>query len=227
MTELYNQIAVKIEKEHESFGSQVYSMTSLKGKSGVSSAAENILSMLDADKTDKILVDLNSIPESNAANNSADYSEGLITWLARNRTLEDGIIRTPNGHYDILQMGSLREMDISRIRPSAVRELINRLKKRYKYIFIDGPPILMTSETQTIARESDVTMLVVDSQNDTWPELTRSVSILNKIDVKVISVILNKVAVSKGGYFRKTIEAHQKRYKPAVQTQPELELQEA
>lgn len=227
ISELYNQIAVKIEKEHESFGSQVYFMASLKGNSGVSSAAENILSMLDADKTEKILVDLNSHPEISVTTEHNGDDETLINWLARNRSLEDGIVRNVNSHFDVLPMGSLREMEIARIRPSAVKELISRLKKKYKYIFIDGPPVLLTSETQTVAQTSDVTMLVVDSQKDTWPELTRAVNILNKIEVNVISIILNKVTISRGGYFRKNLEAHRELHTPKVKLEPDLEMQEA
>jgi len=226
MTELYNQITVKIEKEHEAFGSQVYFMASLTGQSGVSSSTENILSMLDADKTDKILVDLHKRPEHIESTEYVSDSDSFITWLAKNGSLEDGIIRNVNAHFDVLPMGSLREMDIARIRPSSVRELIRRLKKKYKYIFIDGPPVLMTSETQTVAQESDVTLLVVDSQKNTWPELTRAVNILNKIDVKVVSIILNKVSITRGGYFGKNLEAHLTMHTPAPQIPAILELQE-
>lgn len=227
MTELYNQITVKIEKEHEMHGSQVFFLASLRGGSGVSSAAENILSMLDADKTEKILVDLNKMPDPIETAEFEGDSESFITWLARNGSFEDGIVRRVNAHFDALPMGSLREMDIARIRPSSVRELIGRLKKRYKYIFIDGPPVLLTSETQTVAQESDVTMLVVDSQKNTWPELTRAVNILNKIDVKVVSIILNKVSITRGGYFGKNLEAHRMMYAPTPQIPVEEELQEA
>lgn len=227
MTELYNQITVKIEKEREAYGSQVYFLASLNGGSGVSSAAKNILSMLDADKTDKILVDLNKMPEYVNNGEHQGNSESFITWLAKNGSLEHGIIRNVDAHFDVLPMGSLREMDIARIRPSSVRELIGRLKKRYKYIFIDGPPVLMTSETQTVAQESDVTMLVVDSQKNTWPELTRAVNILNKIDVKVVSIILNKVSITRGGYFRKNLEAYRSMYTPAPQVPAKPVLQEA
>lgn len=227
MSELYNQIAVKIEKEHESFGSQVYFMASLKGQAGVTSSAENILSMLDADKTEKILVDLNRSPDQSEIAEFNGEEEGLINWLAKNRSLEDGIVKKVSAHFDVLPMGSLREMEIARIRPSAVRELISRLKKKYKYIFIDGPPMLLTSETQTVAQASDVTMLVVDSQADIWPELTRAVSILNKIEVKVISIILNKVAISRGGYFRKNLEAHRALHAFQPEHETSEELQEA
>ncbi|MBT3630257.1 MAG: hypothetical protein HON27_03555 [Candidatus Marinimicrobia bacterium] len=208
MTELYNQLAVKIEKEHGSFGAQTFSLFSLKGKSGVSSTAKNILAMLDADKHEKILVDLNAQPPLLGAQGNSVNVNGLITWLAKHKTLENGIERDVDAYYDVLPLGSLREMDIARIRPSVVQELFSRLKKDYKYIFIDGPPLLTSSESQTIAQETDASILVVDSQKNIWPELTRAVSILDKLKVSVISVILNKVQLKRAGYMSKTLNDH-------------------
>ena len=208
MTELYNQLAVKIEKEHSSFGAQTFSLFSLKGKSGVSSAAKNILAMLDADKHEKILVDLNAQPPLLGAENGSVNVNGLIGWLAKHKTLENGIERDVDAYFDVLPLGSLREMDISRIRPSVVQELFSRLKKDYKYIFIDGPPLLNSSESQTIAQETDASILVVDSQNNIWPELIRAVGVLDKLKVSVISVILNKVQLKRAGYMSKTLNDH-------------------
>ncbi len=206
MTELYNQLVVKIENEHGSHGAQTFSLFSLKGKSGVTSAAKNVLAMLDADKHEKILVDLNAHPKD--AIESQVENDGLISWLATHKTLERGIVRDVDSYFDVLPLGSLREMDIARIRPSVVRELMQRLKKEYKYIFIDGPPLLNTSESQTIAHETDASILVVDSQDNIWPELKRAVAILDKLKISVISIILNKVQVRRAGYMRKTLTDH-------------------
>jgi len=204
MAELFNQLTVRFEKEHHEHSAQVFSFFSLKGKSGASSVAENILAMLDADKNEKILVDLNpgSTEDHTLSNDS------LISWLATHRNLDQGIVSSIDAYYDVLHLGSLREMSIARIRPSAVQELLKRLKKRYKYIFIDGLPLLITSESQTIAQESDVSTLVLDAQKDTWPELQRALGILDKLRIPVISMILNKVKVMRAGYFNKILSNH-------------------
>lgn len=206
MVELYNELAVRVEREHHNHGARTFAMFSLKGKSGVSSVARNILAMLDADKHEKILIDLNhkiTMPEDDI--NSPD---GLIEWLAANRSLEDGIVNRVDSYFDVLPLGNLRELNIARIRPSAVQELFKRLQQRYKYIFIDCPPMLLASEAQTVAQEVDVSMLVVDSQRDTWPTLTRVVSILDKLQVQVVSVILNRIKPRRAGYIAKSLEAH-------------------
>ena len=226
MTELYNQLAVKIEKEHDSFNAQTFSLFSLKGKSGVTSAAKNILAMLDADKHEKILVDLNAQPSLVGAEDKQENEGGLIGWLAKHKTFEKGIQRDIDSYFDILPLGSLREMDIARIRPSVVQELLSRLKKDYKYIFIDGPPMLRSSESQTIAQETDASILVVDSQQNIWPELIRAVGILDKLKVSVISVILNKVELKRAGYMRKTLNDHYANQKSEDQL-PELTVEAA
>ena len=208
MAELFNQLTVRVEKEYNDHQAQTYSLFSLKGKSGTSSVARNILAMLDADKHEKILVDLNTTPLKSAS----EASDGLISWLSTHHDLDQGIVSPIDSYFDVLPLASLREMSIARIRPSAVQELLNRLKKRYKYIFIDGPPILLSSESQTIAQESDVSILVLDSQGDTWPELQRALGILDKINIPVVSMILNKVKLMRAGYFNKVLNNHYLRH---------------
>jgi len=208
MTELYNQLAIRIEKENLEHGSQSFALFSLKGKSGVTSVAKNMLAMLDADKHEKILVDLHEDHPLLKKEDDYDRESGLIHWLAVNRNLENGILSEVDSFYDILPLGSIREMSIARIRPSAVNELLNRLKKRYKYIFIDGPPMLISSEAQTVANLADVSMLVLNAQKDTWPELLRTVNILDKLKVGVISLILNRVQIKRAGYFSKMIKEY-------------------
>lgn len=220
MSELYNQLTVRIEKEHMEHDAQVFSLVSLQGQSGTTSVSENILAMLDADKHEKILVNLNTDKE----NSLAGSEDGLISWLSTHGNLDQGIISDLDSYFDVLPLGSLREMSIARIRPSAVQELLSRLKKRYKYIFIDSPPLLVSSESQTIAQQSDVTMLVLDAQRDTWPELQRALGLLSKLKIPAISMILNKVKIMRAGYFSKALDRHHLRSHivPAQITETEL-----
>jgi len=205
-TELYNQLAIGIEREYKEFNSQTFSFFSLQGDSGASTIARNILAMLDAGKHEKIYVDLTPCTSEDDEDGTCN---GLIDWMAKYHTLEAGVKRSPEGYFDELNLGSLREMDIARIRPSSVQVLVNRLKKNYKYIFIDGPALLASSESQTIAQETDVSIIVVDAQKDTWPQLKRAVHILDRLKINVLSVVLNKVQIKRAGYLSKNIKARQ------------------
>jgi len=205
-TELYNQLTIGIEREQKEFQSQTYALFSLQGSSGVTTVAKNILAMLDAGKHEKIYVDLNPCKPEDMDSREGDCN-GLIAWMSKYQSIEAGVQKSANGHFDELKLGSLREMDIARIRPSSVQVLVKRLKEKYKYIFIDGPSLLASSESQTIAQETDVSIIVVDAQNDTWPELKRAVHILDRLKIKVLSVVLNKVQIKRAGYLAKNIES--------------------
>jgi len=208
MAELYKQLTVRVEKEHREHGSKTFAMFSLKGQSGVTTAASNILTILDTDKDKKILVDLNSRHPLNGQLNDYNEINSLSHWLAGSRTLDECIVRDNNAEFDILPLGSLPEFGVNRIRPSAVNELLFSLKKHYNYIFIEGPALLLSSEAQSLAQNADVSMLVLDAQNDTWPELIRTVNLLEKLKVDVISIILNKVKLMRAGYINKTIKEY-------------------
>ncbi|MBC8193599.1 MAG: hypothetical protein H8E18_14530, partial [FCB group bacterium] len=205
-TELYNQLVVGIEREQKEFNSKTFAFFSLQGSSGVTTVAKNILAMLDAGKHEKIYVDLNPCTVEDEASREGEC-DGLIAWMEKHRSLEAGVKTSVTEHFEELKLGSLREMDIARIRPSSVQELVKRLKKKYKYIFIDGPSLLASSESQTIAQETDVSIIVVDAQKDTWPELSRAVHILDHLKIKVLSVVLNKVQIKRAGYLSKSIKA--------------------
>jgi len=68
--------------------------------------------------------------------------------------------------------------------------------------------MLISSEAQTVANLADVSMLVLNAQKDTWPELLRTVNILDKLKVGVISLILNRVQIKRAGYFSKMIKEY-------------------
>lgn len=221
MTELYNQLTISIEREQKEFKSQTYALCSLQGGSGVTTVAKNVLAMLDAGKHEKVYVDLNPCEPDEQAAQEGDCN-GLIAWMSKYHTLEAGIKRSANGHFDELKLGSLREMDIARIRPSSVQELVKRLKKKYKYIFIDGPALLASSESQTIAQETDVSIVVIDAQKDTWPELTRAIHILHNLKINVLSLVLNKVQLKRAGYLSKNIKARHSKGRSVLYTPQHL-----
>jgi len=208
MAELLNQITVRIEKERQEHGSKTFALFSLKGQGGVTTAASNILAMIDAEKSNKILIDLNTRHPLNKQFDLYNENTGLSQWLSNSQKLDDCIIRDTAMDFDVLPLGSLQQAGISRIRPSAVEEILDYFKERYEYVFIEGPAILLSSEAQTLAQKADVTMLVLDAQKDTWPELIRTVALLEKLKVSVISVVLNKVKLMRAGYISKSIKEY-------------------
>jgi len=76
--------------------------------------------------------------------------------------------------------------------------------------------MLLSSEAQILAQSTDVSMLVLDAQKDTWPELLRSVNLMEKLKVSVISVILNKVKIMRAGYFSQSIKDFYSRKKMPI-----------
>jgi succinoglycan biosynthesis transport protein ExoP len=64
----------------------------------------------------------------------------------------------------------------------------------YDIVLIDATPILISAETEYLARFADVTMLVVEAGKTTKAQLIRTARLLERLQIAGMAVILNKIA---------------------------------
>jgi Mrp family chromosome partitioning ATPase len=64
----------------------------------------------------------------------------------------------------------------------------------YDVVLIDATPLLISAETEYLARFADVTILVAEAENTTMAQLTRASRLLEKLRIPGMAVIVNKMA---------------------------------
>jgi succinoglycan biosynthesis transport protein ExoP len=215
-SEQFRQISARIEKEHDKFQSRVYCIFSVKDGGGATSINMNTLAMLDAPADRKLFIDLNHRKPMTGRTEIPAVSGGVAECISDIAKLDSNILVDSGFPFHVLPLGAKEKLATGRVLPSELEKILDGVREKYDYIFVDAPPVLLASETQKYARLCDVSVMVADSKGVIWPELKRAVDLLNKAGVEVISVIINRIPVLYYGYYRKMMNEYYGRVKPRV-----------
>ena len=88
--------------------------------------------------------------------------------------------------------------------------MVQILRKDYDYIMVNSPPLMLTTDAKFISQLADVTILVVEAEEVKEKDLFKAVGMLEKIGVKVVSVVLNRIRSSRGKNYKSKIKNHYK-----------------
>ena len=106
------------------------------------------------------------------------HAKGLSDYLGKRMDNPDNLIQEKQeypGLY-VLPAGTIPPNPTELLAEPRFKELIERLRTRYDYIFIDCPPIDIVADTQIIEKLADRTLFVVRAgllERDMLPELQR------------------------------------------------------
>lgn len=106
------------------------------------------------------------------------HAKGLSDYLGKREKEADSLIQE-NPDYpnlNLLPSGTIPPNPTELLAESGFKELVDRLRGKYDYIFIDCPPIDIVADTQIIEKLADRTLFVVRAgllERDMLPELQR------------------------------------------------------
>ncbi|MHC4757192.1 MAG: P-loop NTPase family protein [Planctomycetota bacterium] len=86
--------------------------------------------------------------------------------------------------------------------------MIENQRSNYDYIIIDGPPILLVSDTKMLANLADGIMLVLNAGSTHRGAAQRTIRELRSVNKHIIGCVLCAVKSLKGGYFRKQFRSY-------------------
>ncbi|MDH3326838.1 MAG: polysaccharide biosynthesis tyrosine autokinase [Gammaproteobacteria bacterium] len=130
---------------------------------------------------------------------------GLLEYLGGKHSLKQSVVRDPD-------LTNLYTMPVNAI-PAHPAEifasaqfgaLLKQLKKKFKYIVIDSPPLLPVSDSLQIAQHVDGIALVIGAESTTRQCAKEALDRLKRLDAPVMGVILSQVTLkelSSYGYY--------------------------
>jgi protein-tyrosine kinase len=128
---------------------------------------------------------------------------GLIELLQDDAlSIEDVLVRTDLNNMQVLPAGRPDSQSTELLASERMALLMDELARRYsdRIIIMDSPPLLVTSESQSIARQAGQIAFIVESGRTTEQEISASFEILDPD--KAINLVLNKSLYSQvGGYY--------------------------
>jgi uncharacterized protein involved in exopolysaccharide biosynthesis len=102
----------------------------------------------------------------------------------------DRVRRTANG--DLVQSAATGSSPI--YSGMFVSQILHEVKDDYDIVLIDASPILISADTEYLARVADGTVLIVQSGRTTRAQLNRAAKLLERLDVPGVAVALNRVS---------------------------------
>jgi len=207
LAEQYKTIAFALSVEHERHQSSIYSCLSLNQEEGTSTFITNALNALKGSPQKKILLDLNvwnPLTPKIISNNG----RGLWDVMEGACTLKEAIVTDSPFPFHILPIGGWQKANKSLFQEFGLDAMVQILRQDYEFIMVDSPPLMLSTDAKFISQLADVTVLIVTAEQVREKELFRAVKTLDKIGVEVISVILNRVKLKRGKYYRSTMKKY-------------------
>lgn len=128
---------------------------------------------------------------------------GLTNILAQKKPLGSVIKTASVKDLDIITSGPKPPNPSELLQSESMSKLLDDLKQKYDYIFLDTPPVGMVTDAAILAAKSDGTILVVHSGKTHIDEAQRAKQLLLNVDAKILGVVLNKINRSEKGYCKK------------------------
>ena len=207
LAEHYKAIAFALSVEHDRHQSSIYSCLSLNQEEGTSTFITNALNALKGSPQKKILLDLNvwnPLTPKIISNNG----RGLWDVMEGACTLKEAIVTDSPFPFHILPIGGWQKANKSLFQEFGLDAMVQILRQDYEFIMVDSPPLMLSTDAKFISQLADVTVLIVTAEQVREKELFRAVKTLDKIGVEVISVILNRVKLKRGKYYKSTMKKY-------------------
>ncbi|EJR93396.1 capsular exopolysaccharide family protein [Bacillus cereus VD196] len=118
--------------------------------------------------------------------------EGLVDILEGHKEFQDCINSSLFDNLDILTSGLVPAHPGELLGSEAMRTFMKMIKKKYDFIVIDTPPILVASETRMIANMCDSTILVVKYNQSKMKDVEKAKELITNTSTSLLGMVLNQ-----------------------------------
>jgi polysaccharide biosynthesis transport protein len=183
---------------------QVILVTSALPREGKTTAAVNLgvtLAQL-GDRTLLMDSDLRKPGIRRALNLTMGKDVGLSSYLAGVSTLDEVTIPHPTiSNLSAVTTGPVPPSPADLLSSHKMREAITELRRRFKFIVIDSPPVMAATDAVILSALTDGVLLVVRSGETPKEAFTRTRDLLAAVKCRLLGVVLNAVDSSAPDYY--------------------------
>ena len=127
---------------------------------------------------------------------------GLATFLTGAHSIETALREFPPvPTLWALPAGPTPPNPAQLLSSSAMESMLRELRKRFKFVVIDSPPVLPVTDAMILSTLVDGVVFVVESGATVRGAVTRARKILQNVGANVLGIVLNKVDARHDGYY--------------------------
>lgn len=125
---------------------------------------------------------------------------GTAELLLRKESFED-VANCYNENLTIITAGKIPPNPSEMLSSRAMTAFIKEMKKEFKYIILDTPPLQAVTDAQVLSTKADGVLLIVRAGSTKRDAVLNSVDLIKKVKGKVIGMVLNGVENKKNSYY--------------------------
>jgi len=128
--------------------------------------------------------------------------KGLTEYLYDDSVDVDNLIHTSdsNSYCDVIYAGTIPPNPQELLSNGRYQNLIEKLSSQYEYIIIDSAPLMLVSDTLSIADVADATLYVIRSGISRNVLVDFANNLVKESKIKNVSFVINDVSKHAGGY---------------------------
>jgi polysaccharide biosynthesis transport protein len=204
MSEAFRALRTSILLSQPDHPPQVILVTSALPREGKTTAAANLAVTLAqlGDKTVLVDADLRKPGVGRLLNLGTGKYAGLSSYLAGVSSLD--LVTVPHPAIENLAAiptGPLPPNPADLLSSHRLTDAITELRKKYKFIVIDSPPIMAATDAVVLSVQTDGVLLVVRSGETPKEAFARTRDLLTSVKCHILGVVLNAVDSSAPDYY--------------------------
>ncbi len=199
------RLVLALGREERQHDAHRIALTAVKAGGGVTELLLDLAREFARDGLRVIVVEANAL-KPDARYLAQPLAPGLIDLLNGAVTLEQVIVPAQGLLPDRIPVGLALQRHLpfyDRFSPT-----LDPLLERYDVILLDTPPVLLSADTEFLARYADVMLLLVSARLTRPDEIQQAARLLEKADPRVFGVIVNRLKVHKGGHYAATVRKY-------------------
>jgi capsular exopolysaccharide synthesis family protein len=128
--------------------------------------------------------------------------KGLASFLTGAHGIEEALGQFPPvPTLWVLPAGPKPPNPAQLLSSSAMESMLGELRKRFKFLVIDSPPVLPVTDAMILSTFVDGVVFVVANGTTVRGAVMRARKTLQNVGAKVLGIVLNKVDVRHDGYY--------------------------
>lgn len=138
--------------------------------------------------------------------------KGMSHYLSGQASMDDIICETNVENLDMVFAGRTTPNPTELLGNRYFDRLLAYGREHYDTVLIDSPPLGSVIDTAVIAPKCDGAVLVVEANKCSYKFVEEIKKQLEVADCRILGVVLNKVKISKGGYYNRYYKRSYKGY---------------